>query len=193
MSDHFALLAYTPAVRAEQRRRLGRELPRPTGDPSDAASALPHAELGERECSFIAARDHFFLATVNEAGWPHVQHRGGPCGFLRVLDTRTLAFADYGGNRQYVSVGNLAAHPKAAIILIDHANRRRLKLLATLKVFDADRADCPHLPQVTLPDAPPCERVIVIELAAFDWNCSQHITPRFTAQEWSAHAATPSL
>jgi uncharacterized protein len=173
MSGHFAKIAYTPGVRAMQRRYHGREVP---------AGANDVPELGPRERQFIAARDSFYLATIGETGWPHVQHRGGAAGFLKVLDSGTLAFADYGGNRQFVSVGNLQGNPRAALILVDYPNRRRLKLLGTVDVVDA--ADDPALrAAVSAPGDPAAERIMVVRVAAFDWNCSQHITPRYTASE----------
>ena len=140
------------------------------------------------EAAFIAARDSFYMATVSETGWPYVQHRGGPTGFLKVVDEKTLAFADYRGNRQYISVGNLAASGRAALILVDYAARARLKIYAEVESVPID-GDLAAL--ITDPDygARP-ERVIVARLAAFDWNCPQHITPRFTSAEVAA-AMTP--
>ena len=180
MSGHFAKIAYTPGVRAMQRRYTGREVPAGAND-------LP--ELGPRERQFIAARDSFYLATIGETGWPHVQHRGGAAGFLKVLDALTLAFADYGGNRQFVSVGNLQDNPRAALILVDYPNRRRLKLLGTVEVLDA--ADDPVLrAAVSAPGEPEAERIMVIRVAAFDWNCSQHITPRYTDSELAERGLT---
>ncbi len=134
----------------------------------------------DTEKQFIAARDSFYMASVGETGWPYVQHRGGPAGFLRVLDDRTLAFADFRGNRQYISVGNLAANDRVALILMDYPNRRRLKIYARAKerelAGDAALAETLSLPGYK---ARP-ERAIVLHLEAFDWNCPQHITPRFT-------------
>ncbi len=180
MSGHFAKLAYTPAVRAMQRRYNGREVPFGGGD---------SPELGLRERQFIAARNSFYLATINQDGWPHVQHRGGANGFLKVLDGFTLAFADYGGNRQFVSVGNLQDNPRAALILMDYPNRRRLKLLGTVEVLDA--ADDPVLrTAVSAPGEPEAERIMRIHVAAFDWNCSQHITPRYTDSELAERGLT---
>jgi predicted pyridoxine 5'-phosphate oxidase superfamily flavin-nucleotide-binding protein len=180
MSGHFAKLAYTPTVRAMQRRYNGREVPFGGGD---------SPELGLRERQFIAARNSFYLATINQDGWPHVQHRGGATGFLKVLDGFTLAFADYGGNRQFVSVGNLQDNPRAALILMDYPNRRRLKLLGTVEVLDA--ADDPVLrTAVSAPGEPEAERIMVIRVAAFDWNCSQHITPRYTDSELAERGLT---
>ena len=144
----------------------------------------------ENEAAFIAARDSFYMATVSEAGWPYVQHRGGPPGFIRMLDDKTLAIADYRGNRQYITVGNVAAGGRASLILMDYANRRRLKIFAHVEVKNL--ADNPELAAaVATPGykAKP-ERVLLFHLDAFDWNCPQHITQRFTEAE-VAEALTP--
>ena len=135
------------------------------------------------EVAFIGARDSFYMATVSETGWPYVQHRGGPRGFLKVVDDKTLAFADYRGNRQYISLGNLGADDRAALILMDYAGRARLKIYAHVKAVPLD-AD----PELAALVADPAyrakpERVLVLHLVAFDWNCPQHITPRFTEAE----------
>jgi predicted pyridoxine 5'-phosphate oxidase superfamily flavin-nucleotide-binding protein len=137
----------------------------------------------EAEAGFIAARDHFFMATVSETGWPYVQHRGGPAGFLRVLDDKTLGFADFRGNRQFLSVGNLAADNRASLILIDYARRARLKILA--RVETKPLAQAPELAEkLALPGyKAKAERAMLLHLEAFDWNCPQHITPRFTEAE----------
>ncbi|MBI2277187.1 MAG: pyridoxamine 5'-phosphate oxidase family protein [Dechloromonas sp.] len=190
MSRHFAALAYTPSVQASQRRYGGRELPVP--------AEHPDIELGPRECEFIAARDSFYLSTVSETGWPHVQHRGGPPGFLKVLDPATLAFADLSGNRQYVSVGNLAHNARAALILMDYPNRRRLKILGHVEVIDlaAGREDLLRTAANSelLAKMPALgddvERILTIRVAAFDWNCSRHITPRFTESEWQTRCSS---
>jgi uncharacterized protein len=134
---------------------------------------------------FLQTRDGFHLATVGETGWPYVQFRGGPPGFLHVLDEHTIAWADFRGNRQYVSTGNLdpAGDARVAIIAMDHAHQLRIKLLGTARIIDAD-ADPDLTARMTVPgyDAV-VERVVVVTLAAFDWNCPQHITPRYTAEE----------
>jgi predicted pyridoxine 5'-phosphate oxidase superfamily flavin-nucleotide-binding protein len=143
----------------------------------------------ENEAAFIAARDSFYMATVSESGWPYVQHRGGPPGFIRMLDDKTLAVADYRGNRQYITVGNVAAGGRASLILMDYANRRRLKIFAHVEVKTL--ADNPELAAaVATPGykAKP-ERVLLFHLDAFDWNCPQHITPRFTEAEIDAALA----
>ncbi len=135
------------------------------------------------EARFIAARDSFYIATVSESGWPYIQHRGGPGGFLKLLDDRTLAFADYRGNRQYISTGNLTANNRACLFLMDYPNRARLKIYAHIDVLALD--DDPVLTEQVAPGeyrAKP-ERIFRVRLAAFDWNCRQHITPRFAEFE----------
>jgi uncharacterized protein len=143
----------------------------------------------EAEAAFIAARNSFYMATVSESGRPYVQHRGGPPGFIRMLDDKTLAVADYRGNRQYITIGNVAAGGRASLILMDYANRRRLKIFAHVEVKNL--ADNPELAAaVATPgyQAKP-ERVLLFHLDAFDWNCPQHITPRFTEAEIDAALA----
>ena len=140
--------------------------------------------LSPTEKSFIAERDGFYMATVNSEGWPYLQFRGGPRGFLKVLDESTLAYADFRGNRQYISTGNLNENDRVALFFMDYANRRRLKVLARADVLDAD--DRPEL-LARVADADygaRIERIVVLRVEAFDWNCPQHITPRFTAEEW---------
>ena len=135
------------------------------------------------EVQFIAARDSFYLATASETGWPYVQHRGGPPGFLRVIDERTLGFADYRGNRQYISLGNLAADNRAALILMDYPNKARLKIYAHVEARDL-AADPELAARLAVPGyRARAERAFVLRLAAFDWNCQQHITPRYTQAE----------
>jgi predicted pyridoxine 5'-phosphate oxidase superfamily flavin-nucleotide-binding protein len=137
----------------------------------------------EAEEEFIAGRDSFYMATVSETGWPYVQHRGGPPGFLHVIDDKTLAFADYRGNRQYISLGNLNADDRAALIMVDYPNRRRMKILAHAEVKDltADPALAELLIDPSYKAKP--ERAYLLHLDAFDWNCPQHITPRYTPAE----------
>ncbi|MDF2117731.1 pyridoxamine 5'-phosphate oxidase family protein [Roseiarcaceae bacterium H3SJ34-1] len=137
----------------------------------------------ENEIAFIAERDSFYMASVSESGWPYVQHRGGPPGFLRVLDDRTLAFADYRGNRQYISTGNLTADDRVALFLMDYPHRARLKVLAHAQIKDLT-ADHDLEAKLATPGykAKP-ERAVMLHLEAFDWNCPQHITPRFTEAE----------
>jgi len=147
-------------------------------------------QLSITEIAFITQRDSFYMATVNEDGWPYVQYRGGPVGFLKPIDTRTLAYADYRGNRQFITMGNLRANDRVSLFLMDYPNRKRLKVLARTEVFDAD--DRPDLrKEVEDPDYKgKVERIVVFHLVAFDWNCPQHITPRFTDAELAAIAAS---
>ncbi len=135
------------------------------------------------EAAFIAARDSFYIASVSETGWPYVQHRGGPPGFLKVLDDQTLSFADYRGNRQYISLGNVRADDRVSLILVDYPNRRRLKLFGHVEVRSL--ADDPALAErLAIPgERGRSERSFLVRLASFDWNCPQHITPRFTEAE----------
>jgi uncharacterized protein len=176
MAYGFLDIAGTPSVRAAQaamgsEHLWGRDFHR------DFDRFTPN------EVEFIAARDSFYMATVSETGWPYVQHRGGPKGFLKVVDDRTLAFADYSGNRQYISLGNLGASDRAALILVDYPNRARMKIYAHVQVV-APETDPKLATLVTIPGYKArIERIFVLRLDAFDWNCPQHITPRFTEEE----------
>ncbi|WP_445680522.1 pyridoxamine 5'-phosphate oxidase family protein [Radicibacter daui] len=140
----------------------------------------------EAEAAFIAERDSFYMATVSETGWPYVQHRGGPRGFLKLVDDRTLAFADYRGNLQYISTGNIGSDDKVSLILMDYARRARLKLFAHAEIVMPE--DEPELARLVAPEGyrAKVERIFRLRLEAFDWNCPQHIIPRFTAEEVSA-------
>lgn len=183
MAHSFLAIAETPSVKAAQTAN---------GRAASSATAAVNKERGRFtavELQFIAARDSFYLATVSETGWPYVQHRGGPSGFLRVIDDRTLAFADFRGNRQYISLGNVSANDRVALLLMDYANRRRLKIYARIEVKDL-KADPQLAETLALPGyrAKP-ERAFLLHLEAFDWNCPQHITPRFTEQEIAAALA----
>jgi uncharacterized protein len=144
----------------------------------------------DSEAAFIGERDSFYMATVTENGWPYVQHRGGPRGFLKVLDDKTLGFADFRGNRQYISLGNVAADDRVALILVNYPNRSRLKILAHMEARDI--RDEPALAErLVVPSykGKP-ERAFLLRLETFDWNCPQHITPRFTVPEIES-ALTP--
>lgn len=178
MTHRFGALMFTPHVKALQEEEGSRASYARLEDPDAPA----RDRLEDRETDFIAARDSFYMATVSETGWPYVQHRGGPPGFLKVLDDRTLGFADYRGNKQYVSVGNLATDDRVSLFLMDYPNQRRLKLLGHARAVDA--TSDPAL-LARLQDRYPAkvERGIVITLEGFDWNCPQHITPRFTEAE----------
>lgn len=178
MAHKFAELAFTPTVRAVQERMGSRKAyAKAEGGPDY------HDRLGEVEARFIAARDSFYMATVSETGWPYIQHRGGPPGFVKVLDERTLGFADLRGNRQYISVGNLLDDNRVALIFMDYPHRARLKLLGRARTVALDEE--PELVAgLAVPGYPAkIERGVLISVEAFDWNCSQHITPRFTIDE----------
>lgn len=139
--------------------------------------------FSESEIEFIGERDSFYMASVSEQGWPYVQHRGGPAGFLKVVDEKTLAFADYRGNRQYISTGNFAADNRASLFLMDYAHRARLKMYVRVETLGLD--DDPALTAlVTDPGyGAKLERIFRLRLAAFDWNCPQHIKPRFSEDQ----------
>jgi len=130
---------------------------------------------------FIGQRDSFYLATASADGQPYIQHRGGPAGFLRVLDETTLAFADFGGNRQYISAGNLSENDQVSIFLMDYPNRRRVKIWGRARVVDNDDALMKEVADEAYAAKP--ERVIVIKVDAWDVNCPQHITPRYSESE----------
>lgn len=182
MGRHFAEIAFTPAVRAEQ-QQLG------SGAHYAQVAALGRDDsaLTAREAGFIQARDSVYMATVSETGWPYMQHRGGPPGFMRVLDERTIGFADLSGNRQHISVGNLSGNDRVSLFFMDYPNRRRLKLLGHARVVRDDPA---LLARLTPPGAERlAESAVLIEVAGHDWNCPQHITPRFTAEEWETMQA----
>lgn len=175
MVHRYHEIAFTPAVKAEQEAR---------GSRASYARFEPGPVRGDRltgaEAAFIAERDSFYMASVTETGWPYLQHRGGPAGFLRVLDDRTLGFADYRGNRQYVTLGALGGEDRVSLFLMDYPNQRRLKLFgrarATEEAQTLRRLADPAYDAVV-------ERAMLITVEAYDWNCPQHITPRFTQAE----------
>lgn len=177
MSYAFLDIAATLSVRAAQAAMGSAHLWAGFGGDRD------FTRFTEQEAAFIAARDSFYMATTSETGWPYVQFRGGPAGFLKVVDETTLAFADYRGNRQYISAGNLAANHRAALILVDYAHRARLKVYTHVEILapDADPALTAQVVDPSYRGRP--ERVLKLHLDAFDWNCPQHITPRFTEAE----------
>jgi len=178
----FAEIAFTPAVQALQEAHGSRgAYARMT------AEGGPGEGLSARETDFIADADSFYVASVSETGWPYVQHRGGPRGFLRVVSPTRLAFADFGGNRQYVSAGNVSRDDRVSLFVMDYANRRRLKLLGRLRFEDVADADPELVFAVELPGyRARVERIATIEVEAFDWNCPQHITPRYTLEQVEA-------
>ncbi|HLX97680.1 MAG TPA: pyridoxamine 5'-phosphate oxidase family protein [Roseiarcus sp.] len=173
----FLDIASTPSVRAAQEANGSGEYW--AGFHGDRA----FDRFTQAEAAFIAGRDSLYLATVSESGWPYVQHRGGPPGFIHILDEKTLAIPDFRGNRQYISAGNLAANDRAALFLMDYPNRRRLKIYARIEAKDLG-ADPELAARLTLPGyRANVERGLIIRLVAFDWNCPQHITPRFSEAE----------
>ena len=147
------------------------------------ADNRPSDTLTEGEIAFIASRDSFYMASVSETGWPYVQHRGGKAGFLKVVDQRTLAFADYRGNRQYISAGNFAANDRTCLFLMDYVRRARLKIYAYVErlALDADQELTELVSDTTYKGR--AERIFRLRLEAFDWNCPQHIIPRYTEQQ----------
>ena len=182
---HFGDIAFTDHVKAEQEARGSREM-------YAGMTARPApAGIGDREAAFISMRDSFYMATVSEDGWPYIQHRGGPRGFLMVLSDTKFGFADYRGNRQYVSVGNLQTEQRVSLFLMDYPNRARLKMLGHATVQEAD-ADADLAAELAIAGQGQVERLFTIEVEAFDWNCPQFITPRFTEAELSA-SLTPMV
>jgi predicted pyridoxine 5'-phosphate oxidase superfamily flavin-nucleotide-binding protein len=186
MGNRFAEIAFTRAVQAQQAAYGSR------ASYARFSEGEPwNDRLGPKEVEFIGARDGFYLASVSETGWPYVQFRGGAPGFLRVLDETTLAWADFRGNLQYVSVGNLTGNDRVSLFLMDYANRRRLKILGHAEIHPLG-ADEGLISRLTVPGYQAVvERAVLVRVAGFDWNCSQHITQRFTLDE--VEKATQSL
>jgi len=181
MARAFAKISFTPDVQAVQTEMGSRAAYR--------AAELGEAEtvtLSDFEQAFIAERDSFYLATVSQSGWPYVQHRGGPAGFLKVLDERTIGYADFSGNRQYISVGNLRGDDRVSLLLMDYPGRQRLKIWGRARVVN-ELSEPQLLAKLELPEfRAPVERGIVIRVEAFDWNCPKYITPRYSQREVEA-------
>lgn len=183
MPYHFLEVAVTPSVRAAQAAMgvdqiwLG-------------AENRPSETFTEEEIAFIASRDSFYIASVSETGWPYVQHRGGKPGFLKVVDQQTLAFADYRGNRQYISVGNFATNDRACLFLMDYVRRARLKIYVHVErlALGVDEGLSALVSDNSYKGR--AEAIFRLRLEAYDWNCPQHITPRYTEQEVE-HAVAP--
>jgi predicted pyridoxine 5'-phosphate oxidase superfamily flavin-nucleotide-binding protein len=175
MAGKFLELAFTPAVAAAQKKYFGSAQHLPPQPDRDA--------LTDDELQYIRSRDSFYLATVSEAGWPYVQHRGGKPGFLRVVSPTQLAFADYKGNRQMLSTGNLASNDRVCLFLMDYPQRTRLKILGHGRVVDA-REQPELVTRVAEPETRGIvERVYLIDVVSYDWNCPKYITPRYTIAE----------
>jgi uncharacterized protein len=179
MGRRFAELAFTPAVKEQQTLHGSRSQYRRV-----ETSGNPGATLGPAERDFIGRRDGFYMASVSETGWPYIQFRGGPKGFLHVLDEGTLGFADLRGNMQYISTGNLLHDDRVALFLMDYAHQTRLKILGHAEILENTPAAKEWIDQLYVEekDARP-ERAVLIHVEAYDWNCPQHITPRFTQEE----------
>jgi predicted pyridoxine 5'-phosphate oxidase superfamily flavin-nucleotide-binding protein len=184
MGRAFAEIAFTPSVKDAQSRYGSRRANQGFEDDEDRED-----EFSEMEREYIESRDSFYQATVSETGWPYVQFRGGPPGFLKVIDARTIAFADFRGNVQYLSVGNINADGRIALILMDYPNRRRLKIWGRARIVH-EANEPALLAALKVPGYKArVDRAIVIRVEAFDWNCPQHITPRFTEAEVKAAMA----
>jgi predicted pyridoxine 5'-phosphate oxidase superfamily flavin-nucleotide-binding protein len=176
-------VAFTPAVKAIQTRKGSRR-------------AFAHAEenggwrteIDENLAAFLADTNSLYFATASADGQPYIQHRGGPKGFVKILDKTTLAFADYGGNRQYITQGNLSENPKAHIFVMDYAHRRRIKIWGEARVVDDDPALMSSLMPQGYKARP--EQVIVFKIAAWDTNCPQHIPQKFDAADVAAALAS---
>ena len=176
MADQYLQTYFTPDVLEAQAHYYGRRQIIPPQAERDPLSA------GEAE--FIARRDSFYMATVTSSGWPYLQHRGGSPGFLKVLDPHTLGFADFKGNRQLLSTGNLAASDRVSLFLMDYPRRERLKILGHARVLDASEHG--KLAERLMPASElsaKVERLFLINVVSFDWNCPQYITPRYTEAE----------
>jgi uncharacterized protein len=184
MRHAFADLAFTPAVKAAQdaggsRAGYARAF-------EGAGEGRSHQALGPDEAAFLAEQRSLAMATVSETGWPYVQHRGGPKGFVKVLDERHIGFAKFAGNRQFISLGNLAGNDRVALLVMDYAQRVRLKLLGRLAVHELTPGQAQFEPLVdpAYPARP--QRAFVITVEAFDWNCPQHIPVRIDADDVQA-------
>ena len=177
MTSHFLNVVSTPAVKAIQTAQ-GSRAAYSTRDGETARD-----QLSESEAGFIATRDSFYMASVSETGWPYIQHRGGAPGFVKVLSPSEIAFADFRGNRQYVSAGNLSKDDRVALFFMDYPSRTRLKLLGHVRTVDL--AEEPELAARLIDPGyrAKVERAFVVTVEAFDWNCPQHITPRYTLEE----------
>jgi predicted pyridoxine 5'-phosphate oxidase superfamily flavin-nucleotide-binding protein len=184
MSAHYGTVAFTDDVRDAQTRHGSRAIYDRVE--SRAGTTAGPDGLTETEREFLADRDGFYVATVSATGWPYVQYRGGPPGFLRVLDEHTLGWADFRGNLQYISAGNLAGDERVSLLVMDYAHRRRLKVFGRARVVEASAE--PDLIGELADDGYDAvvERGVLVAVEAFDWNCPQHITQRFTVAEIAA-------
>lgn len=184
MAHKFGEIAFTRTV-----KRVQEEMGSRLGYSSIETGPDRNHLLRDRERTFIEARDSFYIASVSETGWPYIQHRGGPVGFLKVIDLSTIGFADYSGNRQYVTTGNMLNNDRVALFLMDYPNRRRLKLLGRMALVGHEQSSIlEHLQDQSYKAQ--VEKGMIIRVEAFDWNCPQHITPRYTEAEVEAMLAS---
>jgi predicted pyridoxine 5'-phosphate oxidase superfamily flavin-nucleotide-binding protein len=179
MANRFHELAFTPLVKAQQLQHNSRRQYERMEQTSPAASTL-----GVSEQTFISRRDSFYMASVSETGWPYIPHRGGETGFVHVINPTPLGFADLRGNKQYISLGNLQHDTRVALFFMDYPNQARLKILGRVEIHEND-AEAAALIASLRPADPKAvtERAILSHVEGFDWNCPQHITPRYTVEE----------
>ncbi len=183
MAKNFAAIAFSPAVK-EMQEKLG----------SRASYARMEKNtwldgLTENESAFISQRDSFYMASIGENGFPYIQHRGGPKGFLKVLDAKRLGFIDFKGNMQFITVGNLVTNNNVALILVDYPAKARLKIYARAEIVElADNPDLHNVLDLSDYKFRP-ERMMILHVEAYDWNCPQHIVPRYTLEEIEAAMA----
>lgn len=185
MSDSYARIAFTDAVMAAQQHYGSRgAIARWEGQRGEVPSGAVLAdELTEIERAFISEREEFYVASVSDSGWPYVQFRGGPRGFVTCPDARHVAWPDFRGNRQYITTGNLDHDSRVALIFMDYPNQLRLKVFGTAVVTDTRHDRLSVETPVVAGYAARVERLVRVEVAAYDWNCPQHITPRYSAAE----------
>jgi uncharacterized protein len=178
MTDHYLEIATDDAVKALQERWGSR-----SAYSRLESGPLTNNQLGPEEIAFIEAQDSFFLASLNDTGWPYIQHRGGPPGFLKVLENNQVGFPDFKGNRQYLSFGNILKNPRVSLFLIDYPARARLKIFGHAKLVEGESLPDPLRKIENEPGASPIERGIIIQVEAFHWNCPKYIVPRFTEEQ----------
>jgi predicted pyridoxine 5'-phosphate oxidase superfamily flavin-nucleotide-binding protein len=179
MGRRFAEIAFTPLVKQHQQLHGSRHLYERAEHSGDLGDSL-----GPDEQDFIRQRDGFYMASVSETGWPYIQYRGGSRGFLNVLDPQTIAFADLRGNKQYISRGNLEHDDRVALFLMDYPTQSRLKILGHARILEGDAEAARVIETLRVPgERTPPERAVIVHVEAFDWNCQQHITPRYSEEE----------
>jgi predicted pyridoxine 5'-phosphate oxidase superfamily flavin-nucleotide-binding protein len=179
MNRRFHELAFTPLVKQHQKEHGSRAQYERLAERSSPGNAL-----GPDEQTFISLRDSFYMASVSETGWPYIQHRGGPTGFVHIIEPSLIGFADLRGNKQYISLGNFDHDARVALFFMDYPNQTRLKILGRVEIHEHDPQTPALIAAFKTPDKTAViERVILIHVEGFDWNCPQHITPRYTLQE----------